>query len=386
MFELLRARPGRWSKPRCRGSRAESWSSPPVVGPDSGGAGSRCGVQVTEAPSTACLDSREKCVKMRLPGEHRSGGGPDSRCNDRTGGRAAWRTASPRRRWPGDPHLVAQGPGRAGLPGLASGHAATRATASPACCGTTPTPSSDAPACGRHWRRCAARCPGRRLRPCSAIPARSRSTPRLASSDVQRFRDLTRDGSPHALAEAAERYAGELLPGFDARSPAFDAWIDEHRRALRREWVQALQRYAVQCVASADLGGATEALSRLVSVEPANESAQRDLMGVYARRGLYTEALRQYRACTRGAAPRSRRRPGARDRVPVSRHPATPSGGGHGHRRARTRGTGDGRGGARSGSTPRRGEPGVTPAPPVTTLKEVVVLVARTRRRGCSDG
>jgi len=204
----------------------------------------------------------------------------------------------------------------------------------------------------------------------------------LASSDVQQFRDLTRDGSPHALAEAAERCAGELLPGFDARSPAFDAWIDEHRRALRREWVQALQRYAVQCVASGDLGGATEALSRLVSVEPANEAAQRDLMGVYARRGLYTEALRQYRACTEAL----------RRDLDVGPEPATESLYRDILRRRRAADTGAGEPGQAAQAMAEvapdrvpspRGEPGVVPAPPVTTLKEVVVLVARI---GVGDG
>lgn len=204
----------------------------------------------------------------------------------------------------------------------------------------------------------------------------------LATSDVQRFRDLVRDGSPHALAEAAERYPAELLPGFDARSAAFDAWIDEHRRSLRREWVQALQRYAVQCVAAADLEGATLALSRLASVEPANEAAQRDLMDVYARRGLYTEALRQYRTCTEAL----------RRDLDVGPEPATEALYRDILRRRRAADSGAGDPGQAASAifqaTPDRpdaphGERSVAPAPTITTLKELVVLVARL---GDADG
>ena len=197
----------------------------------------------------------------------------------------------------------------------------------------------------------------------------------LASSDVQRFRDLVRDGSPHALAEAAERYPGELLPGFDARSAAFDAWIDEHRRSLRREWVQALQRYAVQSVASTDLEGATLALSRLVAVEPANEAAQRDLMDVYARRGLYTEALRQYRACTEAL----------RRDLDVAPEPATEALYRDILRRRRAADAGAGDPGpaealpdaAADRPDAPHGERSVATTQPITTLKEVVVLIAR---------
>jgi DNA-binding SARP family transcriptional activator len=198
----------------------------------------------------------------------------------------------------------------------------------------------------------------------------------LASSDVQQFRDLVRDGSPHALAEAAERYPGELLPGFDARSAAFDAWIDEHRRSLRREWVQALQRYAVQSVASTDLEGATLALSRLVAVEPANEAAQRDLMDVYARRGLYTEALRQYRACTEAL----------RRDLDVAPEPATEALYRDILRRRRAADAGAGDPGPAADALPEaapdrldaaHGGGIVVSAASITTLKEVVVLATR---------
>lgn len=195
----------------------------------------------------------------------------------------------------------------------------------------------------------------------------------LAGSDVQQFRELVRDGSPHALAEAAERFDGELLPGFDARSAAFDAWLDEHRRVLRREWSQALQRAATQCRSAGDLAGATAALARLVAIEPANEPVQRNLMEVFARRGLHTEALRQYRVCTEAL----------RRDLDVAPEPATEALYRDILRRRRAVGAGDDDpaampGVAPAGETVSPGESGPLREPaPVATLREAAVLVAR---------
>ena len=119
----------------------------------------------------------------------------------------------------------------------------------------------------------------------------------LASSDVEQFRTLIRNGSPGALARAVERHAGVLLDGFEARSPAFDQWLMERRGELRRLLIAAAGRMAAQCTASGDDAGAIAALERLVGIEPSNERAQRDLMEALARQGRYTDALRQYRAC-----------------------------------------------------------------------------------------
>jgi DNA-binding SARP family transcriptional activator len=119
----------------------------------------------------------------------------------------------------------------------------------------------------------------------------------LASSDVEQFRTLIRNGSPGALARAVERHAGVLLDGFEARSPAFDQWLMERRGELRRLLLAAAERMAAQCTAGGDDAGAIAALERLVGIEPSNERAQRDLMEALARQGRYTDALRQYRAC-----------------------------------------------------------------------------------------
>lgn len=196
--------------------------------------------------------------------------------------------------------------------------------------------------------------------------------PSLAGSDVQHFRELLRVGSPAAIAQATERYAGDLLPGFDAHSATFDTWLDEHRRSLRREWSQALQRAAAHCTAAGDTAGTIEALSRLVALEPASEIAQRELIDALSRAGRYTDALRQYRTCVEAL----------RRDLDVAPDPATEAL----HREVLRR---------RRGERPLPGDrqdgtdvvddevPGPeTPVSPalVTTLREVVVLVARIGR------
>lgn len=121
--------------------------------------------------------------------------------------------------------------------------------------------------------------------------------PAAVSTDVEQCQALLREGSPAALATAVERHAGMLLEGFDAKSPSFEQWVEDHRRALRRDLLQALERAAAHCAASGDLPGAIVVLERLVALEPTNERAHRDLMEGLARLGRHTDALRQYREC-----------------------------------------------------------------------------------------
>lgn len=118
-----------------------------------------------------------------------------------------------------------------------------------------------------------------------------------ADSDVARLQALLRDASAGAVIEGAARCKGELFEGLDARSSAFERWMDEQRRAFRRQLLDALERAAAQCEAAGDLAGRVAALEQLTAMEPTNERAHRELMDSLARLGRYTEALRQYRTC-----------------------------------------------------------------------------------------
>lgn len=194
----------------------------------------------------------------------------------------------------------------------------------------------------------------------------------LVVCDVQQFRELLREGSPAAIAHATERSVGELLPGFEAHSLAFDAWLDEHRRSLRREWSQALQRAAAHCSAAGDSGGTIEALSRLVALEPANEVAQRELMGAFSRAGRHTDALRQYRTCVEAL----------RRDLDVAPDPATEAlyRDVLRRRRAEQPRTGDRQGGDEAIELDVSANETLPLPPPVAALREVVVLVARVGR------
>jgi DNA-binding SARP family transcriptional activator/predicted ATPase len=119
----------------------------------------------------------------------------------------------------------------------------------------------------------------------------------LVTCDVQECRARLRDGSVDALETAIECHSSTLLEGFQARSAAFEQWLEERRRELRRELLQAIERAASRRLTAGDLPGATQLLERLVMLEPANERAQRELMECLARLGRHTDALRQYRAC-----------------------------------------------------------------------------------------
>ena len=146
---------------------------------------------------------------------------------------------------------------------------------------------------------------------------------------MQECRARLRDGSVDALETAIECHSTTLLEGFQARSAAFEQWLEERRRELRRELLQAIERAASQRLPAGDLPGATQLLERLVMLEPANERAQRELMECLARLGRHTDALRQYRACVEALAAtwtsRQSRRP--------TRCIATSSGAGAGQRR-----------------------------------------------------
>jgi DNA-binding SARP family transcriptional activator/tetratricopeptide (TPR) repeat protein len=121
--------------------------------------------------------------------------------------------------------------------------------------------------------------------------------PAVLDIDVTSFQRAVAAGTRTALQEAAAHYRGDLLNGFDIRSPAFDEWVSSERAALRRQACEALQKLTSLCAASEDVNGALTAATRLVALEPLNEAAHRAVMEQQARRNAYAEALRQYRVC-----------------------------------------------------------------------------------------
>lgn len=116
-------------------------------------------------------------------------------------------------------------------------------------------------------------------------------------SDLSRFRECLNTATRTGLQQIVELYRGDLLEGFDARSAAFDEWLTTERVLLRRQACDAFQKLIQLCIASQELDGAATACNRLLALEPLNETTHRTMMDLHARRGAYSEALRQFRLC-----------------------------------------------------------------------------------------
>lgn len=121
--------------------------------------------------------------------------------------------------------------------------------------------------------------------------------PAIVSSDLHAFRRALTAGTRTSLQEAMTHYRGDLLDGFDARSTAFDEWLNTERITLRKQLSDALNTLAELCIANGDSEGALAASTKLVAIEPLNEAAHRTVMELHAKRSAYAEALRQYRVC-----------------------------------------------------------------------------------------
>jgi DNA-binding SARP family transcriptional activator len=132
-------------------------------------------------------------------------------------------------------------------------------------------------------------------------------------TDIEALRRALAAGTTSEVHNILEHYQGELLEGLDARSAAFDDWLSQERLVLRRQVTEALQKLTSLCVANDDADSALAACTRLVALEPLNESAHRTIMELHAKRNAYAEALRQYRIC----------RDALRRELDVSPEPAT---------------------------------------------------------------
>jgi DNA-binding SARP family transcriptional activator/tetratricopeptide (TPR) repeat protein/energy-coupling factor transporter ATP-binding protein EcfA2 len=125
------------------------------------------------------------------------------------------------------------------------------------------------------------------------------------SLDRRRLRlDLSvLDAAPDAhglvgLQAAAGLARGPFLAGFSLRdSPDFDDWLATRAAAVERVTGRVLDRLADVAESGGEPAMAADAAERRVALDPLDEAAQRRLMGVLARAGDRTGAIRQYRAC-----------------------------------------------------------------------------------------
>ena len=90
---------------------------------------------------------------------------------------------------------------------------------------------------------------------------------------------------------------GDLLEGLSVGEEAFDEWLADQRARLRALTCDRLGRLAAARAAAGALDDAIETARRLLTLDPANEDAHSLLMGLYARAGRRSAAVRQYEAC-----------------------------------------------------------------------------------------
>ncbi|UCC64886.1 MAG: AAA family ATPase [Anaerolineae bacterium] len=116
--------------------------------------------------------------------------------------------------------------------------------------------------------------------------------------DVKEFLALTAQFSIESLMAATDLYRGEFLAGLVVKdSLAFEEWLFYERDRLERQYLAALGQLSDALAASGDLGRAIEYATRLVSHDPLQEHAHRQLMRLYHQSGNRNAALRQYQEC-----------------------------------------------------------------------------------------
>lgn len=103
---------------------------------------------------------------------------------------------------------------------------------------------------------------------------------------------IERDGPDTALPQlqrAAALYTGDFLP-----DEPYAEWALEERDRLRALAARVLRELAALHDAAGDVDSTTTALQRLADLEPLDLDAQREFIGILARRGRHTEAKRRY--------------------------------------------------------------------------------------------
>jgi DNA-binding SARP family transcriptional activator/tetratricopeptide (TPR) repeat protein len=115
--------------------------------------------------------------------------------------------------------------------------------------------------------------------------------------DVLTFERLITEGTPGALAQAADLYHGDLLAGLGTEDTEFDAWLLARRERVRETAVQSLARLFEHQRAQGQDDEAIATGVRLLAMDRTQEAVHRSLMRLYSRQGRRGAALRQYQGC-----------------------------------------------------------------------------------------
>ncbi|MCP4186467.1 MAG: hypothetical protein GY763_02575, partial [Gammaproteobacteria bacterium] len=115
--------------------------------------------------------------------------------------------------------------------------------------------------------------------------------------DVICFSDLVQSDEISDLQQALELYRGDLLADYSVREPEFQDWLQQARGRIRRQTCEVADRLAARLREQGRDREAVDVLNRLLWIDPANESAHRDLMLLFTGMGRRSEALLQYQEC-----------------------------------------------------------------------------------------
>jgi len=115
--------------------------------------------------------------------------------------------------------------------------------------------------------------------------------------DVARFEGLLMQGTPHALAQAAALYRGDLLQGLAVQEAPFEEWLMAERERLRELALETLAKLLAQQRMAGATEVALQTALRLLALDPLLETVHRAVMRLYAQLGRRDAALRQYQTC-----------------------------------------------------------------------------------------
>jgi DNA-binding SARP family transcriptional activator len=115
--------------------------------------------------------------------------------------------------------------------------------------------------------------------------------------DAVEFERLVTSVEAAHLAQAVQLYQGRFLEGFDLRASEFEGWLLSVRQQLNEKAIGALNKLLAHDVRAGNVERGITIATRLLSLDPLEESAHRSLMALYCKQGRYGAALQQYRFC-----------------------------------------------------------------------------------------
>ena len=120
--------------------------------------------------------------------------------------------------------------------------------------------------------------------------------PRLVTSDVMQFTDLSHSDDPAHWETAASLYRGSFLAGFVLKnSPEFDNWLSREQRRWEKLYLETLRR-----LVGAYAGEPARAIpfaQRYLALDDLAEAIHRQLITLYVASGRRSAALKQYETC-----------------------------------------------------------------------------------------